>query len=95
MKNFKQIALGLVVGAMAISFSAFKTAEKFSAVTYYQLTQDNYTKLSNPSGNCDPLQTKPHACTITYATDPGVSSFTYSTRPAGGSESSTKEIWAE
>lgn len=95
MKNFKQIAFGLMISAMAIGFSAFTAAKKFAAVTYYQLSQDNYSKLSNPTGTCDVLQPKTHACTITYASDPGVSSFTYSTRPAGGTESSTKQIWEE
>jgi hypothetical protein len=95
MKNVKQIALGLIVGAMAIGLSSYTTAKKFTAVTFYQLTRDNYTKLTSPSGNCDNLQPVTHACTITYATDPGVSSFTYSTRPSGGSESSLKEIWEE
>lgn len=95
MKNFKQIALGLLVGAMAIGFSSFTTAKKFTSVTYYQLSQDNYTKLTSPTGNCDPLQSKPHACTITYSTDPGVASFTYSARPSGGSESATKQIWEQ
>ena len=41
MKNFKKIALGLLVGAMAISFSAFTNAHKTtlsSTHRYYSIT---------------------------------------------------------
>jgi hypothetical protein len=37
MKNFKQIALGLMVGAMAIGFSAFTNAKRdVKIITYYK-----------------------------------------------------------
>jgi len=36
MKNFKKIALGLVVGAMAISFSAFTNAPKKLVTDWYR-----------------------------------------------------------
>lgn len=95
MKNLKQVAFGLLLGAMAIGFSAFTTAKKIAAVTYYQTSVNNYEKLANPEGICDPDQSTSNSCTITYATDPGVSSFTYATKPAGGTESSEKRLYAQ
>lgn len=56
MKNFKQIAFGLMIGAMAISFSAFTSATKRAAGDVYANKDDSgtYTKLANPynSGSC-------------------------------------------
>lgn len=95
MKNVKQIAFGLLVGAMALGFSAFTTAKKFAAVTYYQTSTNNYEKLADPEGICDPDQPRTNSCTITYASDPGVSSFTYATKPVGGTESSEKRLYAQ
>jgi hypothetical protein len=34
MKNFKQITVGLMIGAMAIGFSAFTSAERFNSSFY-------------------------------------------------------------
>jgi len=49
--------------------------------------------ISAPPGDED--QPVSNACTITYANDPGVPSFNYSSRPPGGVESSAKQIWNE
>lgn len=48
MKNFKKIAFGALVGAMAIGFSAFTNAKNFAAGDVFGNKQDNgtYDKLS-------------------------------------------------
>lgn len=79
MKNVKQIALGLMVGAMAIGFSAFTNASngnhsKF-AKTFYGLNHagTTYTRApSNPSDECTTLSTIPN-CVISYPSDQGAS----------------------
>lgn len=58
MKNLKQIALGLMVGAMAISFSAFINAPKKNAsfaTRYWTNNGTNYVLLSgtpDPADHC-------------------------------------------
>jgi hypothetical protein len=48
MKNFKQIAFGLLVSAMVIGFSAFTSAKKdVNIVTYYKTNPS--TPASNPA----------------------------------------------
>jgi hypothetical protein len=49
--------------------------------------------ISAPSGDED--QPITHTCKITYANDPGVSSFNYSRRPSGGVESGGDRLWNE
>lgn len=87
MKNFKKIAFGLLVGAMALGFSAFTVASnnhaKFSTV-FYGLNEagTTYTRaLSDPSGDCNAQSNLPN-CTISYPTDKGAS-FSSSMIPAG------------
>ncbi|MEO7213904.1 hypothetical protein ABIB62_004557 [Mucilaginibacter sp. UYP25] len=68
MKNFKQIAFGLLVGAMAIGFSAFTTAKsaKFAGAYYYNQaaqqpwgvtvadqTSSHYTMISGQTYSCE------------------------------------------
>jgi len=59
MKKFQKLALGLMVGAMAIGFSAFtnaKVVSKSKGTTYYYYTNDgtnyNYAGTSAPADNC-------------------------------------------
>lgn len=75
MKNFKKIALGLVVSGMAIGFSSFTNANAKFAKTFYGLNHAGTTyarAASNPSGNCTPLSTIP-SCVISYTSDQGAS----------------------
>ncbi|MES2274980.1 MAG: hypothetical protein V4592_03080 [Bacteroidota bacterium] len=77
MKNFKQIAFGLIVGALAIGFSAFTNAKpskaKF-ATTFYSLNQagTTYTNAgtTDPSASCHAKPANP-SCVISYASDQG------------------------
>jgi hypothetical protein len=75
MKNFKQIAFGLLVGALAIGFSAFTNASKSvkaSKFTTYYYTNDgsNYqiggTTAPDPD-NCSVSGSK--ACVVSSTTD--------------------------
>lgn len=93
MKNFQKLAMGMLVAVLAIGFSAFRASENVASVTFYQLSPDNYTKITNPEGFCDPNQVVDHGCKIIYANDPGVSSFNYSSRPPGGTESGGNRLW--
>jgi len=56
MKNFKQITLGLILGAMVIGFSAFTNAPKRATGDVYanELGNGSYTLLANPytPGDC-------------------------------------------
>ena len=53
MKNFKKLALGLIVGAIAIGFSAFKP---FQANTYYAI--------KNPAGSGQPFRWTSNAADV-------------------------------
>jgi len=87
MKNFKKIALGLMVGALAIGFSAFSTASSKSAkfsTFYYGLNEAGtiYARsLTDPSANCT-AQSNLDDCTISYPTNKGAS-FSSGSIPAG------------
>ena len=70
MKNFKKIAFGLLVGALAIGFSSFTTGAKRSAgdVFVNEANDGSYTKLSvsyDPS-NCSSAS-RPCAYSVTAA----------------------------
>lgn len=87
MKNFKRIALALMVGVMAIGFSAFTSASskgtKFTTV-YYGLNKagTTYTRsMGDPSPDCTANASLDN-CTISYPSDHG-SSFSSSSIPAG------------
>lgn len=86
MKNFKQIAFGLILGAMVVGFSAFTSAKSKSprlTTVYYGLNEAGtiYTRSSSdPSGNCH--EASLDNCTISYPTDKGAS-FSSSMIPAG------------
>ena len=63
MKNFKQIAFGLMVGAMAIGFSAFtnaRPAKLAGSLFYNQATQQNWS----PTGALPADQDQSHYSTI-------------------------------
>lgn len=90
MKNLHKLALGLLVGAMAIGFSAFTTANSvksnFFAVTYYQHANGIYSKVL-PANECGDESANP--CNISYVTDPNTT-FTYATRPLTSRTESTE-----
>jgi hypothetical protein len=72
MKNFKQLALGLLVGALAIGFSAFTNAKhvnhKKVDMQWYQYTgtvQDAAHAL-NPDNYLSPVEGEPCATGATY-----------------------------
>jgi len=75
MKNFKKIALGLLVGTMAIGFSAFtnaKPAKSKFATFYYGLNKagDTYTRTTvNPVASCHSASLPD--CVISYTSDKG------------------------
>lgn len=58
MKNFKQIALGLIVGAMAIGFSSFTNAKRSGTYLFVHPvhstsnTKADYTFVSSPKIAC-------------------------------------------
>ena len=83
MKNFKKIALGLIVGALAIGFSAFTSAPGNAP----KVTRDANGKITsaevyyyNIDGN---------------KLDQSASNFVYSTDPGAGCNSSSHECQAE
>jgi len=51
MKNLQKFAVALLVGIMAIGFSAFKstTSKKMFATQYYQISPGVYSKTAPPS----------------------------------------------
>lgn len=53
MKNFKKLALGLIVGAIAVGFSAFKP---FQSNTYYAI--------KNPAGSGQPFRWTANAADV-------------------------------
>jgi hypothetical protein len=68
MKNFKQIAFGLIIGAMAIGFSAFTNAKqtKFAGTLFYnQATQQNWSS----SGALPADQDQSHYTTVSGTPD--------------------------
>lgn len=95
MKNFKQIALGLMVGAMAIGFSAFTNAPvKHNFATRYWVNDGsgNYVLLSTPPDLTKCRNTSPVECAV-ESTDASIpSSFPvanplhYSITPEAGSK---------
>ena len=97
MKNFKKIAVALLVGVMAIGFSAFTSIKKQSSIYFGQTSLNHYVRLSGaPSGDCETATT--NACTIRYeaANAPTVSSFdiTSSTpAPPNGVASAAKTLY--
>lgn len=100
MNQFKKVALGLLVAGLAVSFSAFKTAEKKTdalANTYYILVSNteyqrvsgsNRPSLDNCQDNAD------HPCIISFASDPGQSKLNPNSLPATPNYQSTeKGVW--
>ncbi|MBB6108719.1 hypothetical protein SAMN05421821_10246 [Mucilaginibacter lappiensis] len=96
MKNFKQVAFGLILGAMVFSFSAFTNSasskvnkSKFTK-TFYGLNQAGtiYTReASNPAGDCTPKSNNP-SCVISYPSDQGPS-LNVSSLPSGSTSESS------
>jgi hypothetical protein len=79
MKNFKKIALGLLVGAMAISFSAFTNANSHSLKTSKnskgQTTYMEYYYRALPGGH-----------------DTNPADYIYSTNPGNGCNSKSGDV---
>ncbi|WP_179413082.1 hypothetical protein HDF19_10805 [Mucilaginibacter sp. E4BP6] len=69
MKNFKQIAFGLLVGALALGFSSFTNAKKAAGDQYGNQANGSYQKLSsayNPS-LCENTKSVPCGYEVTTA----------------------------
>lgn len=69
MKNFKQVALGLIVGAMAIGFSSFTTAKhaKFAGA-YYSTADQAWSSAgaqapNQNASNYHLINAQPYTCT--------------------------------
>jgi hypothetical protein len=89
MKNFKQIAFGLMIGALAIGFSAFTNAKNVNkakfADQWFQLKSTVTPSQANAliSSNYDaPMDTPPCPGTVTYC---GVQANNVSGHPDLGS----------
>lgn len=78
MKNFKKIAMSLLVVGLAIGFSAFKPAV---ATIYYQTTEGNYSSTQPvPTPNlCQISSANP--CTVTFEDNVPQSTFTIEELP--------------
>lgn len=63
MKNFQKLAMGMLVAALAIGFSAFKEAKPF-ATTYYQVSPGMYS--SNPGAGVTCRNTSSNPCTLIF-----------------------------
>ncbi|MEO7045528.1 MAG: hypothetical protein ABI091_09510 [Ferruginibacter sp.] len=94
MKNFKKIAFGLLVGTLALGFSAFTNAKSSNNVnftkTFYGLNHagTTYTReASNPSGDCTPQSNIP-SCVISYPSDQGAT-LTVGSLPSGSTSESS------
>ncbi|MEJ2884628.1 hypothetical protein [Pedobacter sp. GR22-6] len=64
MKNFKNIAFGLVAGMLAFGFSAFTNAKAAAGDVYAQTGSGTYQRISNPgaynpSSDCTPTSSSP------------------------------------
>ena len=100
MKNLQKIAVALLVGIMAIGFSAF-TSKKVAVQQYVYLhdpANNQYTLFSEngtlPStGGCATVINTPD-CYISYSTKQG-DDFPTSTIPSGGEASGTEGVWEE
>ncbi|MFI5161235.1 MAG: hypothetical protein ACHQHN_08150 [Sphingobacteriales bacterium] len=95
MKNFKQIALGLLVGAMAIGFSAFTGAKKLTS-NFYEYTSSSVQKADIQNINnyvataADPCSGTTDVCGVTLATAHNVG-----TTPDPGEFSAEQDnLWA-
>lgn len=99
MKNFKNLAFGLVIGALALGFSAFTNAEPSALATvYYHLGGGNYGLTPPEDSECT---ADPRSCTISFANDPSGAYPTFniselsSVEAVGGTaaQSSAKGFW--
>jgi hypothetical protein len=78
MKNLKQIALGLVVGAMAIGFSSFTNAPakaKFATRYWVNDGSGNYTLISGMPDLSNCANTSPYDCAVESASTTIPASF--------------------
>lgn len=92
MRNFKKMALGLLIAVLAVGFSAFKSVTKKVDPdwVYVQTDDDEYTRISFATyieGYCEDESEKPcafiqdndetdHGETLSYAAAQGISSLT-------------------
>ena len=83
MKNFKKIAFGLLVGAMAISFSAFTTAHN----TGMKVTRNANGKIISVTANYFRLPAD-----ASTSTDMNASHYVYSDGARAGCTSGTNDI---
>lgn len=100
MKNFKKVALSLLVAGLAVGFSAFRTVEQKKeslANFYYVLTSANqYTKASGSEmpdlERCEDQAN--HPCVISFATDQGATPINANSLPAPTNyQSSEQGLW--
>lgn len=95
MKNFQKLALGLIVGAMAIGFSAFKSSEnansKFAQQKFFNTTgiQSNnpLDYQYRPDGGCESLPAAACSATWNYS-----GTLTEGAHPNGSKVSTTDAI---
>ena len=99
MKNLKQIALGLMIGALAISVSAFTNASPASSskftTYYYTLNTDdaNYTRFGTSKPSEAPCVTEGvYHCVVGFAADQGPA-ISASSIPAQTYDSGNVGIW--
>jgi hypothetical protein len=95
MKNFKKLALGLSVGAMAIGFSAFKSSEnanaKFAQQKFYNTSGVQSTNPQDyeyrPDGGCESLPAAACSAVWNYS-----GTLSEGDHPNGSRVSSTDDI---
>ncbi len=99
MKNFQKLALGILVGALAIGFSAFTgttKAEKTTASVFYILTSSNqYQKYTGGQPSEDGCEdTANHNCVIGFDSDQGSTIDANALPSTPTYQSSTKGLWS-
>jgi len=102
MKNLQKIAVALLVGIMAIGFSAFKSSPKKNtkfATYYYTLIRTSpttyvYDKFGETAPDLEPCTTGPsNVCVISYPSDQG-QTLNPASLPSGSSNySSSNGFW--
>tara|TARA_R110002033_G_scaffold36621_1_gene75230 strand:- start:5423 stop:5728 length:306 start_codon:yes stop_codon:yes gene_type:complete len=100
MKNFQKLAMGMLVAALAIGFSAFTgttKTEKTTASVFYILTSSNqyqrYTGGGQPSEDgCEDIAD--HNCVIGFDSDQGSTIDANALPSAPTYQSSTKGLWS-
>jgi hypothetical protein len=95
MKNFKQIAFGLLVGTLAIGFSAFTNAKRVNS-DFYQYTSSSHLQADIQNANnyvataSDPCSGATNVCGVTLPTSQTVGSHPI----AGEFSDESGNLWA-